>query len=204
MNHSLQQKAQNLKQTIAQLRAKRKEIPSWIETQTTQEKISQQIEKITNLSVYLPPPQYIPEIDSSGNPIDLAAKYGITQEICITIWELMAQTNDDEFEQSEFLEMLQNGKIVNLHMRNFIFFKILKICSTQWWNDIFIVNFKYKNSKPAKTTLILKFEFPLKSGNGLAIFSPRNQHQLWNVHIINALSVNKKTFLEKTLERFWF
>lgn len=202
MNHILHQKAQNLKERIAQLRASRQ--PDTQPPEIVKEIIAKKIADVTIPPVYTSPPEYVPELDQSGKPIDLVVKYGITQEVCITFWEYLESTQSDEFEERKFLDVLERGMIISLSIQHFSYFKILKICGTDGWNDIFIVNFKYKNSKPAKTALILKFQFPLKPGNGLVIISLRNQHQLWNMHIIDAVSINKKTFLEKTLERFWF
>ncbi len=208
MKKPLEEKAMSLKQRIAQLRASRN--PNNTHQKEIRDIVIKKIADITPPPeftpppVYTSPPQYIQELDESGEIINLAGKYGITQEVCITLWELMDATKSDEFEEKDFLEVLEKGKIISLSIRDFAYFKILKICATDWWNDIFVVNFKYKNSKPAKTTLILKFQFPLKPNNGIIIISPRNQQQLWNMHIIDGISINKKTFLEKTLERFWF
>ncbi len=197
MNQSLEQQAQILKDRLAALRGSR--------TEGIKGKIQTQVSHITQtpslLTTHL---THTLELDSSWTPLDLVWKYGITEEICVTFWELLSDTKEDEFEKKDLLEALEKGMIVNLWMKDFQYFKILKICATEWWNDIFIVNFKYKSSKPARATFVLKFDFPLKTGKGMIIINPRTQQQLWKIRIIDSVSINTKTIIQKTLELFWF
>lgn len=155
--------------------------------------------------VYVPPPVHIQELDGNGAVTDLAEKHNVTGEVCITIGEIMESIKEEEYEKQELLDALEKGMVVNLWIKDFSYFRILKVCSTEAENDLFIVNFKYKSSKPAKTTLILKFQFPLKKGTWVAIISPRKQEQL-NIYTIDSIQINTKTktIIQKALEKFGF
>lgn len=201
MNQPLQEKAQDLRSRIAQLRNMRADKPIIPVQQQTVISVQKVLPSGASQSSLL---EHNIELDDAGKPVDLALKYWVTQEVCIIFWELLDATKQEEFEQSDLLEVLEKWMIINLIIRDFKYFKLLKLCPTESKSDIFIVNFKYKNSKPAKVTLVLKLQFPLKAWNNMLIINPRTQQQLWNIHIIDGISINKKTFLQKTLERFWF
>ncbi|MGE4444005.1 MAG: hypothetical protein AB7E37_03360 [Candidatus Altimarinota bacterium] len=212
MNELLQAKVKESRARIAELRALRgwEKNPQDI-ISNTQQQIQNTIKQapfsgdIPTLStMYIAPPEHIPETDASGDAIDLASVHGVMPEVCITIAELMDTLPNEEFEQKDLLDVLQRGMVVNLGIAGFKYFKILKVCSTEAGNDLFIVNFKYKDSKPAKVTLILKFNYPIKPGTGLTILSSRTQKQLGNIHIVDSLEVNTKNVFEKMLEKFGF
>lgn len=216
MNELLQAKVKESRARIAELRALRgweKNPQDILQSMisNTQQQIQNTIKQapfswdIPTLStMYIAPPEHIPETDASGDAIDLASVHGVMPEVCITIAELMDTLPNEEFEQKDLLDVLQRGMVVNLWIAGFKYFKILKVCSTEAWNDLFIVNFKYKDSKPAKVTLILKFNYPIKPGTWLTIISSRTQKQLWNIHIVDSLEVNTKNVFEKMLEKFGF
>ncbi len=140
------------------------------------------------------------EIDTlTKMPINLAEKHWVTQEVASQVLYAIEDLKDDEYQKKELLDFLDQWKCVNLFLKWFEYFKVLKVCSTDAWNDIFVVSFKpnWWKKSPAQR-LIIKFEFPIRKWSYLQLYDANSQNKLWRF-VVESLELHKKSIIDRVL-----
>lgn len=142
------------------------------------------------------------EIDAATNKVvNLSQKHWVTPQKVSQLWDLIEAANESDFQPKEIIEALERGKILNVWLEGFEYFKILKVCTSESGKNICVVNLKKTWWKKWKTDLLIRL--PIHHKWTLELYSSKTQ-ELMGRFKIQYIKLNEKTLLEKALWALWF
>lgn len=142
------------------------------------------------------------EIDAATNKVvNLSEKHWVTPQKVSQLWDLIEAANESDFQPKEIIKALERGKILNVWLEGFEYFKILKVCTSATGKNICVVNLKKTWWKKWKTDLLIRL--PIYNQWTLELYSSKTQ-ELMGRFKIQYIKLNEKTLLEKALWALWF